>query len=216
MPCLHKFHSYLNLTKGYLDPDLNKLDFEPTTLIVGTFNPAWPLSNPAEWFYGRTTNNYFWEVLPRVYGQKSLIDTTPIEWKSFCYNYKIAITDLITCIEDANEQSEVDLKLLGGYSDKDISKGYKKFKYTDVVSILLQHPTISHVYLTRGVGESFWKKLWMRIKEHCELHNKRCKTLLTPSGYAFFQHSKWNKRNLDTQITRLDDFIFKRWRDEWH
>lgn len=29
MACTHKFHQYLNL---------NNLDFEPTTLIVGTFN----------------------------------------------------------------------------------------------------------------------------------------------------------------------------------
>jgi hypothetical protein len=33
MACNHKFKSFLRL---------EKLDFKPETLIVGTFNPAWP------------------------------------------------------------------------------------------------------------------------------------------------------------------------------
>jgi len=41
MPCFHKFLNYLNL---------ETLDFEPTTLIVGTFNPEWPIGNNAMWF----------------------------------------------------------------------------------------------------------------------------------------------------------------------
>jgi len=57
MACNHKFKKYLKL---------EKLDFIPETLIVGTFNPAWPAGNYAEWFYGRTSNNYFWEVLPNL------------------------------------------------------------------------------------------------------------------------------------------------------
>lgn len=36
MPCNHKFLEFLNL---------EKLDFTPTTLIVGTFNPEWPDTN---------------------------------------------------------------------------------------------------------------------------------------------------------------------------
>ncbi|MBD0333667.1 MAG: hypothetical protein ICV66_13555, partial [Chitinophagaceae bacterium] len=92
MACLHKFHLYLNL---------ERLDFEPTTLIVGTFNPSWPATNTAEWFYGRThdkqgtQNNNFWDVLPRLYGGDSLINKTPTEWKTFCHNKQIAITDII-------------------------------------------------------------------------------------------------------------------------
>lgn len=45
MPCNHKFQEDLNL---------ERLDFKPTTLIVGTFNPEWPDGNQAQWFYGRT------------------------------------------------------------------------------------------------------------------------------------------------------------------
>jgi len=52
MACNHKFIEYLNL---------ENLDFEPTTLIVGTFNPEWPAGNQAEWFYGRTHNQDYME-----------------------------------------------------------------------------------------------------------------------------------------------------------
>ena len=41
MPCNHKFIEDLNL---------ENLDFQPTTLIVGTFNPSWPENNQAQCF----------------------------------------------------------------------------------------------------------------------------------------------------------------------
>jgi hypothetical protein len=216
MPCFHKFKTYLNLNKGYINEDGNTLDFVPNTLIVGTFNPAWPVTNPAQWYYGRTKNNYFWDVLPRLYQQESLINSTPVLWRGFCHAYGIAITDLIVCINDAHEEDEVDLKLLRGYSDKAISKNFMQFNFTNVVNILERYPTITNVYFTRGIGETFWKRLWRPINDYCEVRNKRCKTLLTPSGYAFYQHSKWNKNNPEVQIARLEDFIFRKWQDEWH
>ena len=69
MACRHKFHHFLSL---------NNLDFEPTTLIVGTFNSGWVnLNNNATWFYGRIRNNYFWDVFPRIYENLSLRDSNP-------------------------------------------------------------------------------------------------------------------------------------------
>jgi hypothetical protein len=155
-------------------------------------------------------------VLPRIYGKDSLINAAPEEWKKFCHTHKIAVTDLIACIEDANKERESHKKMLGGYSDSAIAKGFKKFVNTKVVSILLQNPSITNVYFTRGEGASFWKKLWKPIKEHCEAHNKRHKTLLTPSGYAFYQHGRWNKNNPSDQVAKLEDFILKKWKEQWH
>ncbi len=86
-----------------------------------------------------------------------------LKWKSFCHAHKIAITDLITSIDDASEEDETHLKSLGGYSDSAIAKGFKNFKDTDVVSILLQYPGISNVYFTR-VGDSFGKNYGIRLK----------------------------------------------------
>ena len=92
MPCHHKFQNHLDITN---------IDFEPTTLIVGTFNPSWPATNNSEWFYGRTAKNYFWDVLPRLYGEESLINAGAKEWTQFCRDKHIAITDLISSIDDA-------------------------------------------------------------------------------------------------------------------
>ena len=63
MACNHKFQNELSL---------QGLDYVPTTLIVGTFNPEWPEGNNARWFYGRTDNNYFWDLLPKMFGDEGL------------------------------------------------------------------------------------------------------------------------------------------------
>lgn len=87
MPCNHKFRKHL-LLQG--------LDFEPETLIVGSFNPEWPENNTAQWFYGRTENTYLWDVLPRIYGEPSLMDSPVADWQDFCKRNKVAFTDLIS------------------------------------------------------------------------------------------------------------------------
>ena len=68
---------------------------------MGTFNPSWPANNLAQWFYGRTANNFFWDVLPRFHNQGSLLGGTTAQWKTFCRQHHIAITDLISSINDA-------------------------------------------------------------------------------------------------------------------
>ncbi len=147
MACLHKFHNNLNL---------EQLDFEPTTLIVGTFIPEWPAGNPAEWFYGRTANNYFWHVLPKLYGEESLINVTPDEWKQFCKDKKIAITDIISSIDDADPDNTEHNKALTNYADKAIVHNFDDFVFVNIVQILRRHPSIKNVYLTRGItGEAF-------------------------------------------------------------
>ena len=97
MACKHKFNENLNL---------ENLDFEPEVLIVGTFNPAWPENNQATWFYGRTARNYFWDVLPALYLQPALRNIPahekPLAWKEFCSKHRIALTDLISCINTAD------------------------------------------------------------------------------------------------------------------
>jgi hypothetical protein len=62
MACNHKFKD--DLTIDYAK------DWNPTTLIVGTFNPEWTDNNSADWFYGRTENNYFWSVTTSLWNGK--------------------------------------------------------------------------------------------------------------------------------------------------
>lgn len=206
MPCPHKFSKYLNL---------DKLTFQPTTLIVGTFNPAWPAHNHAEWFYGRTDNNYFWDVLPRLSNEASLIDATPDAWKQFCSRNQIAITDLIACINDADENNADHCKHLGGYSDLAISKHFECFSGVPVIELLKNHPTIQNVYLTRGAGPTFWKSRWAPVKEHCVRNGLWVNELLTPSGYAYYQHGRYKKLHPEAPLS-LSDFILKKWDEKWH
>lgn len=214
MPCNHKFKH---------DLTLSNLDFLPNTLIIGTFNPAWPESNIAEWFYGRITGgindhdsgNHLWAVLPRIYGKSSLKELGGShKWKKFCRDHGIAITDLISCISDAQDSPE-HRKYLKDYSDKTIVTKFKLFEFTNIIDLLNRNPTIKNVYLTRGDGDTFWKKLWKPIKVYCDANHKRCTTLMTPSDYAFYQQGTYNRLNPDHPLNR-EDFILKCWSEKWH
>lgn len=205
MPCTHKFLEYLNL---------NKLDFEPSTLIVGTFNPAIE-GNKADWFYGRTDKNYFWEVLPRLFGEASLINANPTEWKAFCKRHKIAITDLIASIDDANVSDPEHAQKILTYSDKTIAETFKQHTSVDILNLLTENPSFKNVYLTRGISTTFWKKQWQPIERYSVQNSLHHQTLLTPSGYAFYQQAKYNKLNPLIPL-QLEDFILRDWKNKWH
>ena len=205
MACVHKFEEYLNL---------ERLDFEPTTLIVGTFNPSWPLDNQAQWFYGRIENN-FWHVLPLLYNENSLRGANPLEWKAFCKRHKIAITDLISCIKDAENENELHISYLKTFSDKTIAEKFRSHSFVKINDLLKQHPTVKNIYLTRGIGETFWNILWKPVEEYAKNNNLNEKKLLTPSGYAFYQLGKYNKKNPLNPLS-LEEFILKDWQAKWH
>lgn len=213
MACTHKFHQYLNL---------NNLDFEPTTLIVGTFNPGWNnINNNANWFYGRThddhgnQNNNFWDVLPKLYNEPSLINSEPYQWREFCSQKQIAITDIIANIEDANPNNPNNVQLMTGFADDDISNNFHDFDLVNLVRILRTQPTITNVYVTRGISEAFWRnKLW-ELKRYCENSNITLKSLITPSGLAYMQQGKHNRLNPANQLN-LPDYILMRWQADWH
>jgi hypothetical protein len=145
MPCLHRFCKWLSL------PD-DKIDWQVKTLIVGTFNPAWTGNNEAAWFYGRTSNNYFWEVLPRLYGLPSLLKATPTEWKAFCRANHIGLTDLISSVEDADENNTEHVKIISTFSDAGLVTHFNKFAWTDIAAVLDQHPAVTNIYLTRSAS----------------------------------------------------------------
>ncbi len=207
MACHHKFQRYLNL---------EYLDFQPTTLIVGTFNPEWPANNPAQWFYGRTAGNCLWNVLPRLYGGESLIHASPVEWKQFCRHRQIAFTDLISSIDDADPGNKEHQKILGGFSDNAIIHNFDDFVYINVVQLLQRHPSIKNVYLTRGITEAFWKHRWNPVAHYCSQNNIRERTLLTPSPNASYHHEAYNNQNPGNQIPSLEDYILMRWQEQWH
>jgi hypothetical protein len=212
MPCDHKFKNELNL---------ERIDFEPTTLIVGTFVPGWP-ANTADWFYGRTRDadgnmiNNFWDVLPRLYGEQSLIDAGPQEWKQFCREKQIALTDLISSIDDADADNAAHNKVFAGFADKALIFNFDDFVFVNIVQLLRRHPSIKNVYLTRGITESFWKHLWNPVIQYCSLNNIRERRLLTPAGPDLYEHTAYNNEHPNWPIPLLQDYILMRWKQEWH
>jgi hypothetical protein len=201
MPCIHKFAKDLHLAR---------IDFQPVALIIGTFNPGWDnLGNTAEWFYGRTRNNYFWDVLPRLYSETPLRQSSPAEWKAFCKQYRIALTDLIASIDDADSNNPAHVGYLKNYRDDLIARHCKCINLVNIPSLLAKHPTIRHVYLTRSIADPFWRRLWQPIEDFCQYQEIKTQTLLTPSGSARFQIPKGAKIS-------LGDFIFEQWQQQWH
>lgn len=207
MACIHRFAAWLNLP-------LSLVDWEVNTLIVGTFNPGWEANNYASWFYGRTDNNYLWEVLPEIYGEQSLRKPYNNEaWIAFCRQYGIAFTDLINTIEDADETNVIHRQLICGnqFSDTAITDNFKELRWTPVVEILQSRPLLRHVYLTRSAG-GIWGKEWRPVQEYCWQNQLDCKTLLTPSGNARFQYN----RQMQEQYPTLGSYILARWQQCWH
>jgi hypothetical protein len=144
MSCNHKFLE---------DLKLENLNYKPTSLIVGTFNPAWPANNQAQWFYGRTRNNYFWDVLPALYQQAGLrnipVADKPSVWKRSCQTNKIAITDLIRTVNDADELNNEHRTSLGNYSDNNIANRLTpsgSARYQIPAGYVPQHPVYNGVW----------------------------------------------------------------------
>jgi hypothetical protein len=201
MACTHKFAN---------DLYLERIDFKPATLIISTFNPSWnSLANYASWFYGRTNNNYFWDTLPRLYENINLRQSNQKEWKAFCHRNKIALTDLIYSIDDADSNNQTHIDHLKHYSDDLIARHFHNFTEVNILTILAKHPSIAHVYFTRQLSGKFWQEKWLTIALYCQDNGIKTQILITPSGSARFQMPK------GVDIT-LRDFIFKQWQSCWH
>jgi hypothetical protein len=199
MTCKHKFYTEL---------DLSYVDYEPEMLIVGTFNPEWPKANYAEWFYGRTDANYFWDVLPRMFEGKSLLTATPTEWKAFCKRNKIAITDLITEVTCFDKASDDDKAILASYGDTELIKQIEYFKYNSIAALKTKFPSIKQIYFTRKFDPN-WKEVWGKCGvDHLAIVNE----LYTPSRYASYATSKWRKDigKYDKPMS-IPDFIIGKW-----
>lgn len=207
MACVHKFAAFL---------DLESLDFGPETLIVGTFNPSWPKENAATWFYGRTETSLFWEILPRLYGAASMIDRPAAEWMKFCADKKIALTDLIRRLGDAEPENPAHVKMLAGYSDDAIAHNFDDFEYVDIVGLLRKQPSIRHVYLTRGISQVFWRHLWNPVMHYCSVHHIHERRLLTPTADARLLEGMAHLDDPDQKIEYPDAYLLKKWRKAWH
>jgi hypothetical protein len=206
MPCRHKFFEYLNCSN---------INYQPQIMIIGTFNPEWPDDNYAEWFYGRTNNNYFWETLPRMFNEVSLRNLNHSDWKHFCAQKKIAITDLISSINDANQEDPTHFEIISKFKDTEFAETFNSFEMTNIIEILENNPSIKKVFFTRNPGVVLFDNQIEAIREFCNNNHIHFSHLLTPSKNARFQMRGWNPKmpNLERN---LSNFIYEKWLINWN
>lgn len=144
------------------------------TVIIGTFNPD-VACNGAEFFYGRQ-KNYFWDLLPAVFKEKSLKGDVKKQML-FLQRHEIELTDLIL---SAN-MKESDICNYGDDKLRDVIE-YN----TDNILEILKNGKTEEVYFTR---KSFDKSVEnikneiYKIKDYCEENSIRFSFLPTPSRF---------------------------------
>ncbi len=206
MPCRHKFIENLSCAN---------VNYQPEILIIGTFNPEWPADNYANWFYGRTNNNYFWETLPRMFNEGSLRNLNHVDWKKFCSLKKIVITDLISSINDANEENPIHFEIISKFKDTEFAENFNDFEMTNILGILENNPTIKKVFFTRNPGVELFDNQIEIIHDFCNNNNIYFSHLMTPSKNARFQMRGWNPQMPDLD-RNLSNFIYENWLDKWN
>lgn len=144
-------------------------------LIVGTFNPDVPC-NKAEFFYGRA-KNYFWDLLPSMFGKESLKGDVPKQ-KEFLETYDIELSDLILLVA----LNEADICNYGDDKLKDV----KEYNTDNILEILKKSNT-KEVYFTRKSFDKSVeniKKEIVKIKDFCDKNSIKFRFLPTPARFA--------------------------------
>lgn len=197
MPCKHKFLK---------DLSIDYATWEVKTLFIGTFNPEWNScgNNYSNWFYGRTGNNEFWCILPKIHENYSLINGNRWSWIDFCERNKIAITDILTSLDNAVEDNLTHQQVICGFKDDELSNFENTT--TGIIQILMKHPTIKQICITRQDLPEFWQQAFKEtfdwINDHPE-RNISVKFLRSPSRGA--------RRGV---VGNFCEFIANRWLEQ--
>lgn len=184
MPCFHKFFGHnMHLPNEYgLLPN-----WDAETLIIGTFNPenVWVQNNRANYFYGRS--RYFWRVLPR-FGCHLPIDNQLVDVQiAFLQQKKIALTDLLISIDDADINNVQHRTWIGNYQDDNINRFNKLNWNTQNILNYIVEWGITTVCFTKTTDNAPFGQQIQIIENFC-IENKISNFRLhTPSGQGLGQ-----------------------------
>jgi hypothetical protein len=185
--CQHKFHN---------DLKLDYITWDVTTLFIGTFNPGCckEEDNSANWFYGRTQNNMFWDTLGYIYENNPQLGQhgNPQIWKAFCERNEIAVTDMISAVKEVDLNGADYQDLCNGFSDKKLEYYIhnNQIVSTRLEELITNSPklqNLKYVYLTRATANNPWNTLWNPINQICTKKKIHIKKLTTPGGFNYFQ-----------------------------
>ena len=191
MPCYHRFY-------GLHNPNDLFPNWEFHTLFIGTFNPLWTFAKGqnADYFYGRTGRNYFWDVLPEVYGFEKSRKNGKESWIKFLSQNKIGITDLLLNIRDAEENNLIHYQYLRTKSDINIARFNNLEWNTDNIIKLILQNKIKTVLITNLTSPEKFENEILRIKNASNEKHITFKRLVTPSFMCRFYFKKRNGLSL--------------------
>jgi G:T/U-mismatch repair DNA glycosylase len=155
-------------------------------VIIGTFNPD-VKENKAEFFYGRS-KNYFWNLLPKVFGYEPLKEKSVEEKIKFLNDNGIELTDLIY-------EADIDENKTDNYSDENL-KNVVKWNTENIINTLKKGHT-EEVYFTRKTFNKIGniKKEIEKIKKFCEENGIKFRFLPTPARFESNEKLKeWKEK----------------------
>lgn len=190
MPCSHRFLG--KHIQNSLFPS-----WEYDYLFTGTFNPGWTFQKgqSAAYFYGRTRNNYYWDLTPEVWGKNKLRKANATAWEQFLQQNRIGITDLIKGIDDADQTNPKHVEWLFDKTDTGLVK-FKNIVWNtpEIVNrINDQEHKLKAVFITNQKAPDIIEAQIQMIEQAAKQDNVDFVRLITPSAGARFQFSKGTK-----------------------
>jgi hypothetical protein len=151
--------------------------------------------------------------MPHAFNQQCLIDKGVPDWQAFCQQFHIGITDIISCVPDAEVNNPQHVSALTqGFSDDALDKkvnGQFFFQLefaTQAINelISLHQQTLHGVFFTRNTFQSVPRisQNWHEIVAHCTDTNITAQALPSPSpkGGAI-------RRKIDTWRAFIEPFL---------
>lgn len=179
MPCPHR---YLGLhLDGQLFPN-----WEIEHLFIGTFNPIWdrPDAINAAYFYGRSA--YFWDTVSiffedRPYAYDRVDRQAMID---FCQLHKIGFTDLIRCVEDADQDNPRHREQIYSVRDDELERFQTIDWNTKAIEDFLGQKRPKNVYFTllSTNRQSIFSAEMRKIELKAALLKINCRRLHSPTG----------------------------------
>lgn len=150
-------------------------------LFLGTFNPDTP-ENDADFFYGRK-RNFLWTLLPQVFGEMSLKNSSTTQKRAFIRRFNLDFLDLIL---------EVNVAEVANYRDDYLDD--KITSWRDVIAELERLQHLRKVCFTRKTfsGIPNIRKQLEVIRAYCESRKLEWILLPTPTrGYTAEKQAVW-------------------------
>jgi hypothetical protein len=190
MSCPHRF-----LGKHIAHSLFPHWEFE--YLFIGTFNPSWtfPKGQSAAYFYGRTRNNYYWDLVPEIWSNQKMRRSNSIAWEQFIQQNKIGITDLIKDISDADQNNVQHVTWLKDKADTGLVKFQNiDWNTTEIINLVNNSKKkLKGIFITNQKAPDIIEAQIQLIEQAAIQNNIDFERLITPSAGARFQFPKGTK-----------------------